>query len=307
MLLHQWFYMYGTHMQVMSEEEGLRGGWFSAKVLTLTETEALVVYDELLTDDGSSNLKEWFPLKDSVVGNGILRRMRPVHPFVFIKDGGSRARRRVALGSQIWSVGDHVDAFLQDGWWEGVVKDVKDMDENKITLYFPGEDDTAVVKTWNVRPSLTWKDGVWGPWTGSGKDEGGQFAKQQKYESSPNVKGKKLTKKRKHLELREDAPEADSPPRSVPRLLPEGNTLSSVSHAHRKLAEVSNALSTPPKHRLSSAAAAMVTIPKSTKKKLKAPEPGVPMTRQQSAADSDEHQRSRNPMLPTSRRRLERA
>jgi hypothetical protein len=34
-----------------------------------------------------------------------------------------------------------------------------------------GEDDTAVVKTWNVRPSLTWKDGVWGPWTGSGKDE----------------------------------------------------------------------------------------------------------------------------------------
>jgi hypothetical protein len=170
-----------------------------------------------------------------------------------------------------------------------------------------GEDDTAVVKTWNVRPSLTWKDGVWGPWTGSGKDEGGQFAKQQKYESSPNVKGKKSTKKRKHLELREDAPEADSPPRSVPRLLPEGNTLSSVSHAHRKLAEVSNALSTPPKHRLSSAAAAVVTTPKSTKKKLKAPEHGVPMTRQQSAADSDEHQRPMNPMLPTSRRRLERA
>jgi hypothetical protein len=56
MLLHQWFYMYGTHMQVMSEEEGLRGGWFSAKVLTLTETEALVVYDELLTDDGHLSL-----------------------------------------------------------------------------------------------------------------------------------------------------------------------------------------------------------------------------------------------------------
>jgi hypothetical protein len=140
---------------------------------------------------------------------------------------------------------------------------------------------------------------IWFPWLFL--FQGGQFAKQQKYESSPNVKGKKSTKKRKHLELREDAPEADSPPRSVPRLLPEGNTLSSVSHAHRKLAEVSNALSTPPKHRLSSAAAAVVTTPKSTKKKLKAPEHGVPMTRQQSAADSDEHQRPMNPMLPTSR------
>lgn len=36
----------------MSEEEGLRGGWFSAKVLMMTDKEALVVYDDLLTDDG---------------------------------------------------------------------------------------------------------------------------------------------------------------------------------------------------------------------------------------------------------------
>jgi len=36
----------------MSEEEGLRGGWFSAEVLMMTDKEALVVYDNLLTDDG---------------------------------------------------------------------------------------------------------------------------------------------------------------------------------------------------------------------------------------------------------------
>jgi hypothetical protein len=44
------------HMQVMSEEEGLRGGWFSGKVLMLTEEAALVAYDELLNDDGFSRL-----------------------------------------------------------------------------------------------------------------------------------------------------------------------------------------------------------------------------------------------------------
>jgi hypothetical protein len=43
-------------MQVMSEEEGLRGGWFSGKVLMLTEEAALVAYDELLNDDGFSLL-----------------------------------------------------------------------------------------------------------------------------------------------------------------------------------------------------------------------------------------------------------
>lgn len=36
----------------MSEEEGLRGGWFSANVLMMTDKEALVVYDDLLSDDG---------------------------------------------------------------------------------------------------------------------------------------------------------------------------------------------------------------------------------------------------------------
>jgi hypothetical protein len=46
----------GSVVEVMSEEEGLRGGWFSAKLLAFTEQEALVVYDELLTDDGDPSL-----------------------------------------------------------------------------------------------------------------------------------------------------------------------------------------------------------------------------------------------------------
>jgi hypothetical protein len=36
----------------MPEENGLQGGWFIAKVLTMTPKEALVVYDDLMTDDG---------------------------------------------------------------------------------------------------------------------------------------------------------------------------------------------------------------------------------------------------------------
>jgi hypothetical protein len=34
----------------------MRGGWFSGKVLMLTEEAALVAYDELLNDDGFSLL-----------------------------------------------------------------------------------------------------------------------------------------------------------------------------------------------------------------------------------------------------------
>jgi hypothetical protein len=39
-------------MQVMPEEEGLQGVWFSAKVLKLKDKRVLVLYDELLTEDG---------------------------------------------------------------------------------------------------------------------------------------------------------------------------------------------------------------------------------------------------------------
>lgn len=36
----------------MTEEEGLRGGWFSGKVLRVTKGQAFAIYDELLDDDG---------------------------------------------------------------------------------------------------------------------------------------------------------------------------------------------------------------------------------------------------------------
>lgn len=36
----------------MPEEAGLQGGWFFAKVLSMTSRKALVVYDDLMTDDG---------------------------------------------------------------------------------------------------------------------------------------------------------------------------------------------------------------------------------------------------------------
>lgn len=38
----------------MTEEVGLQGGWFVAKVLMKTEKEAFVQYNELFRDDGTA-------------------------------------------------------------------------------------------------------------------------------------------------------------------------------------------------------------------------------------------------------------
>jgi hypothetical protein len=103
----------------------------------------------------------------------------------------------------------------------------------------------------------------WFPWLCS--QDGHQSPKLQKLEN-PGVKGKKMAKKRKLMELREDAPETSAPPGSAPWLL-EGITSRGVSHA----------------------------------KKHSTPEIRTPTTRQQSAAENDEHQKPRRALQPTSR------
>jgi hypothetical protein len=48
-------------LQVTNDEAGLRNCWFPGVVQQVTETHALVAYDELDDEDGSQ-LQEWFQL-----------------------------------------------------------------------------------------------------------------------------------------------------------------------------------------------------------------------------------------------------
>ncbi|XP_057828470.2 uncharacterized protein LOC131039690 isoform X2 [Cryptomeria japonica] len=152
----------GSFVEVVSDEEGLRGVWFAAKVLSLKDGKALVLYDELLSDEGPGQLREWIPLEGE---NGKPPRIRMAHPMTVMKFEGTRKRRRAAMGSYVWSVGDHVDAWIRDGWWEGIITEKKDDDESKLTVHFPGEGDTSIIKVYNLRPSLVWEDGQWVEWT----------------------------------------------------------------------------------------------------------------------------------------------
>ncbi|KAG6550537.1 hypothetical protein Mapa_007906 [Marchantia paleacea] len=194
----------GSLVEVMNDEEGLRGGWFSAQVLELKPGQAYVQYDEILTDDGKTKLKEWFPLEGKMEGPEPGRpRIRLISPDNMAREEGKqdkqRKRRRTATKERAWAVGDRADAFVQDGWWEGIVKSV-DEDENKVTIHFPGEGDTQTVKAKNLRPSLVWKNGKWEQWTGYGNTQGAkkdedQSAKRQKSGISPKAQARKTRRK----------------------------------------------------------------------------------------------------------------
>ncbi|GJP75066.1 hypothetical protein CLOP_g5564 [Closterium sp. NIES-67] len=50
----------GTPVEVASNEEGLRGSWFTGTVLQMEARRALVRYDQLLDDAGTYHLEEWW-------------------------------------------------------------------------------------------------------------------------------------------------------------------------------------------------------------------------------------------------------
>ncbi|KAJ6792501.1 Uncharacterized protein M6B38_239215 [Iris pallida] len=49
-------------------------------------------------------------------------------------------------------------------WLEGIVTEKIQGDETKLTVHFPAGDDSSVVRAWDLRPSLVWKDGQWTEW-----------------------------------------------------------------------------------------------------------------------------------------------
>lgn len=157
----------GSTVEVISDEDGLRGGWFSARVLDVKDHKAHICYKNLLSDDGSGQLEEWISLASEINGTP---RIRIAHPNIGMKHDGTRKRRREAVRSYAWEIGDRVDAWMRDGWWEGIVTGKNEVDETKLTVHFPAGGDTSLVRTWDLRPSLTWKDGQWIEWSRTRED-----------------------------------------------------------------------------------------------------------------------------------------
>ncbi|KAI3828893.1 hypothetical protein L1987_03004 [Smallanthus sonchifolius] len=168
--------------------------WFAANVLTLKDGKAFVCYTEIQSDEGSRKLKEWVPLEVEGIE---IPRLRIAHPMTTMRPEGTRKRNRTALTDYAWSSGDRVDVWVQDCWCEAVVVDTNKNDVTSLTVQFPAQGETSVVRSWHVRSTLIWKDGKWIEWCnmkGSHSSEGDTpHEKRQKF-STPVVEGKEKAK-----------------------------------------------------------------------------------------------------------------
>ncbi|URE04139.1 Agenet domain [Musa troglodytarum] len=96
----------GSLVEVVADEDGLRGAWFSAQVLDVKDGKAYVCYKDLLSDEGNEKLKEWIPLESK---SDQPPRIRVAHPVIVTKSEGTRKRQREVAGNCTWAVGDRGD------------------------------------------------------------------------------------------------------------------------------------------------------------------------------------------------------
>ncbi|XP_054823292.1 uncharacterized protein LOC129321529 [Prosopis cineraria] len=146
----------GSLIEVFKDGEGWKAAWYTANVLSLKDGDAYVCYTSLVADGGAGPLKEWIAFKGEVDKPP---RIRIARPLTDLHHEGTRKRRRAAMGDFAWSIGDRVDAWIEESWREGVVTGIKK--DETFTVHFPATEETSVVRACYLRPSQIWKDGKW--------------------------------------------------------------------------------------------------------------------------------------------------
>ncbi|KAH7660589.1 Agenet domain plant type domain-containing protein [Dioscorea alata] len=148
-------YKVDQKVEMLCQDSGIRGCWFRCTVLRLSEKRLKVQYDDVMDEDGCGNLEEWVPALKAAAPDKLGMRcsgrltIRPCQPCNSLPDD-----RPLQIGAP-------VDAWWNDGWWEGVIIGVESPLDDSIQVYFPGEDVFLTCTRKCLRISMDWMVDQW--------------------------------------------------------------------------------------------------------------------------------------------------
>ncbi|XP_057778831.1 protein AGENET DOMAIN (AGD)-CONTAINING P1 [Salvia miltiorrhiza] len=135
------YFKKGAEVEISSNDEGFRGSWFAGTVIRAPKNESskvLVQYKTLTADEaGKQPLRE--PLDVVQLRPPPPRENRPVFKF-----------------------SDEVDAYYNDGWWEGVITMASE-GEDEYMVFFRGTREQLPFTASQLRLHREWVNGKWVP------------------------------------------------------------------------------------------------------------------------------------------------
>ncbi|XWS58077.1 hypothetical protein CRYUN_Cryun08bG0004100 [Craigia yunnanensis] len=131
----------GSKGEVSSNDPGFRGSWFTGSIVKRSSSrdpnKFLVQYTHLFQEEAGTN-----PLKETINAVDI----RPLAPR-------ERARK--------FNFSEEVDAFYNDGCWEGVI--TKELENGKFHVYFKRSKEQLEFGEYQLRLHREWINGSWTP------------------------------------------------------------------------------------------------------------------------------------------------
>ncbi|KAG6534069.1 hypothetical protein ZIOFF_007950 [Zingiber officinale] len=140
----------GTHVEILSQDSGIRGCWFRCVIIKRHRDKVKVRYQDIQDPDESGNLEEWI-LLSKIAGPDslVIHSERPI------------VRPKPLQGVSVchFHVGAIVDAWWHDGWWEGIV--IREESMGRLHVYFPGENCSSTFSEAQLRQSHDWISNKW--------------------------------------------------------------------------------------------------------------------------------------------------
>ncbi|KAL9235249.1 hypothetical protein vseg_010025 [Gypsophila vaccaria] len=151
---HSQLFKVHDKIELLCQDSGIRGCWFRCTILEITRKQIKLEYSDLEDQDGCGKVEEWVPAfrlaAPDKLGMRCLERpaVRPYSPVTNALDAK-------------FEVGDPVDAWWSDGWWEGVVTVVNNGEDSNLQVYAPGENLFLNIPKEDLRISRDWDGGKW--------------------------------------------------------------------------------------------------------------------------------------------------
>ncbi|XP_019176883.1 PREDICTED: uncharacterized protein LOC109172190 [Ipomoea nil] len=143
----------GENIEFLCQDSAMRGCWFKCTIVQAKQRHLKVQYFDVNDVDVPGKLEEWVPASRAAAPDKLGMRC-PERLTI-------RPWPRKESSNRSFEVGDAVDAWWCDGWWEGIVAGFDVSRSDHFEVYFPGENKSMTFPKKNLRISRDWIDNKW--------------------------------------------------------------------------------------------------------------------------------------------------